>query len=112
MRSTGTVVGSAERRYECIDDLLGSAAQRFFGDGHRRISQLLRDITVHSDGAGGHRVLGCASVSYPPDWSVKNSAAELRPHLSTIDALLLSVALGECYLAQVRGLDSHQRRRA
>jgi Pseudomonas avirulence D protein (AvrD) len=110
MKSTGTVVGSAERRYESIDDLLGSASQRFFGDGHRRVSQLLRDVTVHSDGAGGHRVLGCASVSYPADWSVKNSAAELRPHLSTIDALLLSVALGECYLAHARGLDSYQRR--
>jgi Pseudomonas avirulence D protein (AvrD) len=112
MSSIGTVVESAKRQYESIDDFLGPAAQRFFGNGHRRVSQLLGDVVVSGDRAGGHRVRGRASVSYPADWSVKSCSAELRPHLSTIDAALLSVELGECYLAHARGLDPQQRRRA
>jgi len=73
---------------------------------------MLRNIAVDGDVDRGHRVRGCASVSYPADWSVKSTSTELRPHLSTIDAALLAVALGECYLMHARGLDPKQRRRA
>jgi len=112
MTSIDTFVAPTKRRYASIDDILGPAAQRFFGDGHRRVRQMLRNVTVDGDGRGGHRVRGCASVSYPADWSVKSVSDELRPHLSSIDALLLAVALGECYLTHARGLDPKQRRRS
>jgi hypothetical protein len=112
MASIGTAVVSAKRRYASIDDILGPAAQRFFGDGHRRVRQMLRNVAVDGDVDRGHRVRGCASVFYPADWSVKSIATDLRPHLSTIDGALLAVALGECYLTHARGLDPKQRQRA
>jgi hypothetical protein len=51
-------------------------------------------------------------IEYPVDWSVKARTKPLRPHLSTLDALVLAANLAEFHLARVHGLDDGQRRRA
>lgn len=50
-------------------------------------------------------------LRYPADWSRKAARGGLRPHLSTIDAILLAVQLGELYLTHAHGLDDEARRR-
>jgi Pseudomonas avirulence D protein (AvrD) len=47
----------------------------------------------------------------PRDWSAKTGHAELRPHLSSIDAVALAAQITERGLAQGLSLDSEQRRR-
>ncbi len=45
------------------------------------------------------------SLSYPDDWSKKLDDTELKPHLSTIDALNLSMQLNEMFLIHKYNLD-------
>jgi hypothetical protein len=47
-------------------------------------------------------------VDYPADWSRKRDA-DLRPHLSTVDMLMLGVQLSEAHLAHAYGLDDDMR---
>jgi len=99
--------------FETIDDLLGPAKQRFFGDGYKRVDHRLTGLLSRVDERDRHIVSAAAAVGYPPDWSTKSgSNSELRPHLSTVDALVFAAQLGECCLALVLGLDEGARRRA
>jgi hypothetical protein len=100
--------------FETVDDALGPAAGRFFGDGHRQVEHAVHGIVVDgADGSGVDRIAASASVSYPASWSAKGAASsELIPHLSTIDAVVMAACLGERYLAQVRGMEERLRRRA
>ena len=99
--------------YQSIDECLGPARTRFFGSGHRRARHLVRDVTVVPPGlvkpAG---VTATVSVAYPRDWSRKAMGEDLRPHLSTIDTLLLGAQLSEVYLAGALGLDADRLRLA
>jgi hypothetical protein len=52
------------------------------------------------------------TVRYPRDWSRKTATSDLRPHLSTVDTLLLAVQLADAYLAGALGLREEQRRTA
>ncbi|MGH3377201.1 MAG: AvrD family protein [Actinoallomurus sp.] len=103
---------TAPERYKRIDDVLGHAAHRYLGDGHRGVDQHLHDVRLGVDEFGDHGVRAKASVRYPAQWSVKDNPIELGPHLSAVDAAILAVTLGECHLAHTRGLDPEQRRRA
>ena len=78
----------AVRRFSSIDDYLGPAAGRFFGSGYRRVAYRLHgtDTTQH---AAGERLRATAEIAYPTDWSKKATATALKPHLSTIDALIV-----------------------
>ncbi|MFE9747925.1 AvrD family protein [Saccharothrix saharensis] len=85
-----------------VDDHLGPGATRFFGSGYRRV-----DYAV-----SGTRLLGATDglaaaveIRYPADWSRKTDDAELRPHLSTIDVLILAVRAAELLTARRNGLD-------
>lgn len=51
-----------------------------------------------------------ASLGYPVGWSIKSTAHSLVPHLSTVDAAVLSVLLSESYLALALDVRSEQRR--
>ena len=97
--------------YPTIDDALGPAATRFFGDGHRKVGHQLRGLTLETTAEGLCRIRGKGDVAYPRDWSAKTGHAELRPHLSSIDAVVLAVQITERGLAHALGLDSEQRRR-
>lgn len=93
-----------------VDDFLGPREGRFFGDGYRRVAHALTDVRVagsESEGvveADGH-------LRYPVDWSQKSTGV-LRPHASTIDALVMAVESCEAYVAHGWGLDAGQRRRS
>jgi hypothetical protein len=98
-------MAESRRRFGSIDECLGPAERRFFGSGYRRVSRRIHDISVH-DGAQAR-----ATLDYPEDWSRKDEDTELRPHLSSVDAMVLGLALGEAYLIHAHGLDGRQRRR-
>jgi hypothetical protein len=97
-------------QFSSIDDYLGPGATRFFGSGYRRVSYGWHDFEV--GGPGGSHVRAAASVSYPTDWSKKRDAVQLRPHLSTIDAMILGTRSAELCLVRRHGLDLRQRRAA
>jgi hypothetical protein len=94
------------RRYPTIDDALGPAATRFFGDGHRKVDHRLRGLTVETTSEGLPRIRGKADIAYPSDWSTKSESTELRPHVSSIDAVVLAAQLAERGLAHTLGLNS------
>jgi hypothetical protein len=96
---------AAEILASSIDDHLGPAQGRFFGHGFKRVAHSVRDVEVRRAS-----ITATAGLSYPADWSSKSSGS-LRPHLSSVDALVLAVQLAEAHLAHTRGLDVGQRRR-
>ena len=99
-------------RYRRINDALGPASGRFFGDGYRKVDQLLHHVSVGADPVGNPLIRGTVTLRYPEDWSVKSGSTELRPHLSSIDAAVFAVQLAEYYLIQGLGLDAAQCRTA
>ncbi len=96
--------------FQSIDDLLGLHAKRFFGTGFRRITQSLSEgIILNQNGRG--KIQALASIQYPEDWSKKDGAINLEPHLSSIDALVLSAQLCELYLSTIYILAGNEMRR-
>jgi hypothetical protein len=81
-----------------IDHILGPAEKRFFGDGHRRVRYRFDDARVLPGPPGVGEVTATAAVLCPPDWSTKGAVAQ-RPHLSTVDALIVGARLAEVFLA-------------
>lgn len=102
-------MSQTEQLYRSIDDYLGPSETRFFASGYRRARYDVRDLTVTSDG-DQETVTAAVSVAYPADWSTKAERTDLRPHLSTIDVLVLAVQLSEAHLAHACRLDGSQRR--
>jgi len=94
----------ARLTYARIDDCLGDESTRFFGAGHRRARHTVRDVTVVPAGRGDGAVTATVDVTYPADWSKKVDGVDIRPHLSSIDTLLLGVQLCEAYLVQAMAL--------
>jgi hypothetical protein len=90
-----------------IDDYLGPGATRFFGSGYRRVSYGWHDL--EAGGPSDSHVRALAAVRYPTDWSKKQNAVQLRPHLSTIDAMILGVRSAELCLLRQHELDPRQR---
>ncbi|MEV8524866.1 AvrD family protein [Streptomyces sp. NPDC052000] len=91
-----------------IDDSLGPAQRRFFGDGHRRVDYRFGDVVVAPGPPGSGTITATASVICPPDWSKKGDTDQ-RPHLSTIDALVIGARLGELFLTRRHGLSERER---
>jgi Pseudomonas avirulence D protein (AvrD) len=96
---------AAEILASSIDDHLGPAQGRFFGQGFKRVAHSVRDVEIRRAS-----ITATAGLSYPDDWSRKSSGS-LRPHLSSIDALVLAAQLAEAHLTHTRRLDVGQRRR-
>src|ERR671914_1138141 len=96
---------AAEILASSIDDHLGPGQGRFFGHGFKRAAHSVRGVEIRR-GA----ITATAGLAYPGDWSRKSSGS-LRPHLSSVDALVLAVQLAEAHLTVTRGLDVSQRRR-
>jgi len=103
-------VPEGQQWYRSIDDCLGPADTRFFATGFRRTEHDVRDVTVSAGEAPRPGSRARVGIRYPTDWSTKQGRTDLRPHLSTIDMLLLSAQLSEIHLAYAHGLDSGQRR--
>jgi hypothetical protein len=96
--------------HHSVDDVLGPRETRFFGEGFKRAEHRLRQLSVTS-GAGLSQTSARVSVSYPADWSRKGENDQ-RPHLSTVDVLVIGAQLSEFHLAHVLSLSSEQRARA
>jgi hypothetical protein len=92
-----------------IDDYLGPGETRFFSRGYQRAEYLVHGIKVTSADAAEPGVRAEADLSYPADWSKKKNGVDLRPHLSTIDALVLGVQLAEIHLTHSYGLSGSDR---
>lgn len=88
-----------------IDDLLGPAASRFFGDGHRRVEY--RFTCVEAEPGTERGITARAAVICPPDWSLKGARAQV-PHLSTIDALIAGGRMAELLLTREHRLSGAQ----
>jgi hypothetical protein len=107
-----TVNAADVLRLDSVDDYLGTAASRFFGAGYRRVKYTMQDVAVNGC-ADDHRCLRShVAVVYPADWSRKKAAIDLRPHLSTLDVLILAVRLAELHLNLDLAMSRQQRRTA
>ncbi|MEU9196364.1 AvrD family protein [Streptomyces hundungensis] len=86
------------------DEFLGDRKNRFFGEGFKRVTHVLTDITVRPTALGiPGRIDATAGVRIPGTWSRKGESHQ-RPHLSTIDAMAFAAQLTGLYLAHTRGL--------
>lgn len=96
--------------YRSIDDYLGPGETRFFASGYRRAHYQVTGVTVTAADAAEPGAHATVSIRYPQDWSTKAERTDLRPHLSTVDMLVLGVQLSEAHLAHAYGLGSDLRR--
>lgn len=96
--------------YRSIDDYLGPGDSRFFGSGFRRAEYEVTDIAVRAGAIPEPEIRAWIGVRYPSDWSTKAERTDLRPHLSSIDVMVLAAQLSEIHLAHAYGLDGSQRR--
>jgi hypothetical protein len=80
-------------RYATIDQALGDAGDRYFGEGHRRTAYEFEPVEVSRGHASGR-----GRVSQAGAWSTKG-ATTLAPHLSSIDAVVLTALALEQALA-------------
>lgn len=102
---------SSKNLHRSIDDLLGPRENRFFGEGYKRAKHQLRQISVTAGPGQASQTSARVSVSYPRDWSRK-ADQDQRPHLSTVDVLVIGAQLSEIHLAHTLGLNEEQQARA
>lgn len=101
--------GTTRLAYRHIDDYLGPGETRFFSHGYRRATYDVREIRIVPVPIEGAHITAAVSVAYPTDWSRKKTGVDLRPHLSTIDMLVLGVEFADMYLTHAYGLDGTAR---
>lgn len=92
--------------YADIDEVLGHRSGRFFGEGYKRITHRLGEITLDRDEQGRPRASSTATVTYPIDWSSKSSRV-LEPHVSSLDAAVFGHRLLDVLLREFFGLSTH-----
>lgn len=97
-------------KFKSIDEILGSKESRFFGIGYRRVSQNIRSINF-STKLNYTEVVAVGRVQYPVNWSIKSDEIEIKPHLSSIDALLLAMQFCDCFLSIRFNLSDTQKRK-
>lgn len=100
-------MSSSVLTFTTIEDYLGPAETRFFGAGYRRALYDYSPLTFD-----GRSVTGVLGVEYPTDWSRKKAGSDLRPHLSTVDTMLVGAQLADALLCLTRGLDDDARARS
>jgi hypothetical protein len=99
-----TTTSTNAHRLSSVDDILGRRDTRFFGEGFKRVRQRLSRIDIRPTRAGTPgTVQAAAGIDIPGLWSQKGVVTQV-PHLSTIDAMLLSGRLTGLYLAHVHRL--------
>jgi hypothetical protein len=108
----GMHMGATKSFYSSMNDCLGPATHRFFGEGFKRVHRRMTGIHVCGGNGELARVRASAGVSCPKDWSTKATSPELRPHLSSVDSLLFGVQLAEIALTRRYDMTGDQRRRS
>jgi hypothetical protein len=94
-------------RYRSVDDVLGDAGVRFFGNGYRQVYQRVLDVRIDTPSRSATAV---AEVIYPNSWSTKQER-ELTPHLSSIDSFVIAAQIVEAYVREAYGVDDVTSRR-
>ncbi|MDN8600271.1 AvrD family protein [Citrobacter sp. S2-9] len=84
--------------FSSINDILGPSEKRFFSSGYRRSEHCISNLVLCASGKRQYCFEAVASISYPHDWSMKSHAMDVKPHLSTIDMLILAINMIESYL--------------
>lgn len=79
-----------------FEQLLGAPSHRYFGDGFRRTRYDIASFQALVANEVSARAI--ARISYATDWSTKAGAGLLAPHLSTVDAAVLSAKMMEATL--------------
>ena len=75
--------------FENITDYLGPPERRFFSAGYKRARYILGAAELDTT-PETVRYRNALTVRYPSDWSTKD-AGDQRPHLSTVDALVIAL---------------------
>lgn len=73
-------------RPRTLESVLGPSHGRFFGEGYRGVRHKLH---IAPAGTEGENVGWLAQVTYPTGWSRDEDGKSRRPHLSTVDAVVL-----------------------
>lgn len=81
-----------------IDEYLGSASSRFFGEGYKKVNYQINSITISDE-----NIATKVSIHYPENWSLKKKNHQLKPHLSSIDVLLIAANICGFTLTQQLG---------
>jgi len=77
-----------------FDDVLGPGKERYLAEGYARIDRGFTKGYLEI-AAGQVTASAMGFAAYPADWSVKASERLQRPHLSSIDAIVLAERLVE-----------------
>lgn len=85
---TAGTAGARRSTWPSIDDYLGPAAERFFGEGYRRTDPRLQDVTVRHEGPTSD-LDGWGGIRTTHAWSTKDGTRQ-RPHLATTDAIAIT----------------------
>ena len=93
-----------------VEEFLGPAESRFFSNGYRRVDYDFGEVFLNALDGSSATLTTNVSMRYPVDWSTK-AAGALRPHLSTVDAILLGVQMSDLCLTHAFALDAERRRR-
>jgi putative uncharacterized protein mmyD len=85
-----TEIYSSRTTFQHIDDFLGNSQSRFFGNGYKLTNPLLKEtlLSETTDGILSLESIRQLQVSAGQDWSKKANEVQ-RPHLSTVDAIVL-----------------------
>ncbi len=86
---------------DSIDQLLGDAAHRYFGDGFRTVGRSLEPLRQSDDPLVYH---AHARFSYPDTWSVKSHSSTLVPHLSSVDTLIIATSAAQTVVESALGV--------
>lgn len=88
--------------FENIDLFLGESDTRFFGGGFLRTRQALKVLDIEKQAP--HHIVFCGTGAIePPDvWSLKGMNRQ-RPHMSSIDALELAIAVASWLYPELGG---------
>jgi len=82
-------------RSQSFVDVLGDPATRYFGHGFKHVAYEVRLAGVHPDVTGKIHLHGTGIVRYPTAWSLDARGQSRETHLSSIDAIILTVRLLE-----------------
>ncbi|WP_289190620.1 AvrD family protein [Ligilactobacillus animalis] len=87
-------------KFKSIEDILGDPKGRYFGEGYKKVvySQKSKDETLE-------KITSVFEIQYPSSWSTKKNIASIKPHLSTIDSIVITIKLVTDFLREQLNFD-------
>ena len=87
-----------------VDEALGPAETRFFGHGYRRVTYDFGPLTCRYTSAT-ETANTTVRLTYPSNWSKKEPSRLQRPHLSSLDAIVIGAQIADALLTHWFRLD-------